>query len=189
MAPTTSFAPFAERLAALVGEIRSDFDGMSIIGRMIGVVICVVFYALIYICEELDARAEAEARLRRAADTEASTPDILGGCPDSVSVGSGGSSVTSVTPRRVGSPACAELEGVVESLLGDLAREDAGGEPGVSLRDGAGLGSGTVPSGLRGVGWVRSRPGLGRGSGEGRGWLKTTGFWNTLSCALFVTIT
>ena len=63
MAPTTSFAPTAERLSALAEKIRADLGGRILIEQIYGVMFCIMLHCFVRICHRLDAQAGAAARV------------------------------------------------------------------------------------------------------------------------------
>jgi len=74
MGTTTSFAPLAERLAAKAHEIYSDLEGQTAIAKMLGLFFCVVLYALVHVCHEVDARAKEDGRLPSRSTVEDNGP-------------------------------------------------------------------------------------------------------------------
>ena len=62
MAPTTSFAPLAARLAARADEIRPVDGAEANWANFMALFVCAILQMLILLCEALDARAAADAR-------------------------------------------------------------------------------------------------------------------------------
>lgn len=78
MGTTTSFAPLAERLAAKAHEIYSDLEGRTVIEKMLGLFFCIVLYALVHVCHEVDARAKEDERLPSGSTVEDNVPSDAG---------------------------------------------------------------------------------------------------------------
>ncbi len=77
MAPTTSFAPLAARLAARADEIR-PVDGAEVSwANFMALFVCSILEMLIALCEALDARAAADARLVMAPATRDSVASVV----------------------------------------------------------------------------------------------------------------
>ncbi len=66
MQPVPSFAPLAGRIAAKVAEIRPAAGAAVSWANFMALFWCVIFEMLIGLCEALDARAAADARLAAA---------------------------------------------------------------------------------------------------------------------------
>lgn len=73
MSATPSFAPHAKRIEALAVKIRADLEGRILIEQFYGVMFCLMLYCFVRICHQLDARADAEARMSQTAE-ERQTP-------------------------------------------------------------------------------------------------------------------
>lgn len=161
MAPTTSFAPIAERLATRADEIRSDLDGRPMIEQIYGVMWCIMLYCFVRICHALDARAEAQ--LTGADEMRRAPQNGHANRPASRQLG---------TPIRIRLVASRDDGSPIAASLGMPVRAES------SL---PGLRGAIIPTRLRGMSFNHGPP---------RSWggKKTSVFWLTPSHVYFVAL-